>query len=109
MINNRVVSLLYRSILVTLSFIGVFLSSDILKGTFNVDLFVFYTHLSNILCLVVIIIVLVYNFKKVYNNETIGHNEVIVKLKGAATLAILITGVVYHLLLGNPSEAGFLI
>ncbi len=107
MINNRIISLVYRTVLVTCSFIGVFLSSRILEGTFNTNLFVYYTHLSNILCLIVMSIVLVYNFKKVLNNETIGYNENIVKIKGATTMAILVTGVVYHLLLGDPSEVGF--
>lgn len=104
MINNRKLTLLYRSIFITFSFIGIFLSSRILEGTFNTTLFVYYTHLSNILCFVVMLLVLIDNYKKADNP---GHNEVIVKLKFAATLAIFITGVVYHFLLGDPSEEGF--
>ncbi len=104
MFNNRKASLVFRTVLVTISFIGIFINSRILDGTFNTELFVYYTHLSNILCLVVMSIVLVDNFKKV---ETPGYNEVIVKVKGATTMAILVTGVVYHLLLGDPSEPDF--
>lgn len=107
MINNRISSLVYRSIFITFSFIGIFLSSRILEGVFNTHLFVYYTHLSNILCFVVMLIVLIKNFKHVNNNETTGHNEAIKRVKGAATIAILITGVVYHFLLGDPSEADF--
>lgn len=107
MINNRIASLVYRSVLVTFSFIGIFLSSRILEGTFNTHLFVYYTHLSNILCFIVMLLVLIHNIKKVCSNELEGHNENIKRLKGAATIAILITGVVYHFLLGDPSSGDF--
>lgn len=107
MINNRIASLVYRSIFITFSFIGIFLSSRILEGTFNTHLFVYYTHLSNIMCFIVMTIVLVYNIKKVLNNEVNGYNENIKRIKGAATIAILITGVVYHFLLGDPSSGDF--
>lgn len=106
MINNRIASLVYRSIFVTFSFIGIFLSSQILEGTFNTHLFVYYTHLSNILCFVVMIIVLIHNYKKVINEPT-GHNEAICKIKGAATMAIMVTGVVYHFLLKDTSDPTF--
>lgn len=107
MINNRIASLVYRTIFITFSFIGIFLSSEILLGKFNTHLFVYYTHLSNILCFIVMLIVLIYNIKKVCSNEIIGYNEKIKKLKGAATIAILVTGVVYHFLLGDSSVASF--
>lgn len=105
--NNRIASLVYRSIFITFSFIGLFLSSKILEGTFNTHLFVYYTYLSNILCFIVMLLVLIYNIKKVCSGEVIGYNEHIKRIKGASTIAILITGVVYHLLLGDPSADDF--
>ncbi len=105
--NNRIASLVYRSILVTFSFIGIFLSSQILEGKFNTHLFVYYTHLSNIMCFIVMLLILIYNVKKVLAGEVVGHNDYIKRVKGAATIAILITGVVYHFLLGDPSEPDF--
>lgn len=107
MFNNRILTLVYRSILLTFCFVGLFLNSGISEGYFNTELFVYYTYLTNILCLVVTGIVLFYNYKKVVSNEITGHNEVIKKIKGAATIGILITGVVYHFLLGDTSSEGY--
>lgn len=107
MINNRILTLVYRSILFTFCFVGIFLNSGISEGFFNTELFVYYTYITNILCLVVTGIVLYDNYKKVINNEHRGHNEIIRKIKGAATIGILITGVVYHFLLGDTSVEGY--
>lgn len=107
MINNRVASLVYRTILVTFSFVGIFMCSKILEGTFNTELFVYYTYLSNILCFIVMLLVLIYNVKKVSQGELEGYNEYIIKIKGATTMAILVTGVVYHILLGDPTDPSF--
>ncbi len=104
MINNRRLSLVYRTVLVTFCFVGLFLSSRISEGSFNTELFVYYTYLSNILCLVVMTIVLVDNYKKIKDD---GFNEAFCKVKAATTMAIFVTGVVYHFLLGDYSSEGF--
>ncbi len=107
MINNRITSAIYRTVLTTLSFVGILLVSGILEGTLRGELVIYYTNLSNILCLVVISIVLVDNIKKIQNGELVGHNDKIVKLKAATTMAIMVTGIVYHFLLGDPKAEGF--
>lgn len=103
MCNNRIVSLFYRTILVTLSFIGVFLSTKLLEGTFNTDMFIYYTSLSNILCLVFLIILVVHNLKQVLKGETKGHYDGFIRFKGACTMAITVTFLVYAFLLA-PTE-----
>ncbi len=104
MCNNRRLSLIYRSILVTFCFVGLFLNSHISEGSFNTELFVYYTYLSNILCLVVMSVVLVANYKCSHED---GYNEKFCKVKAATTMAIFVTGVVYHFLLGDYKSEGY--
>ncbi len=105
--DNRITSVLYKTVLVTFSFIGILLVSGILDATLRSEVVIYYTNLSNILCLVVMSIVLIDNIKKVQSGDIKGYNDKLVKVKGATTLAILVTGVVYHFLLGDPKAEGF--
>ena len=60
MITNRVAQLIYRAIFVALSLIGIMQGAGFFYGgTPNIDTLVFYTNLSNYLCFIVMIIVLI--------------------------------------------------
>lgn len=100
MFKNRLAQLVYRTIFVALEFIGILNSLGMFYGGyFSADIFVYYTNLSNYLCFVIMIIVLVYTYRHLNNNELLGHNDKIVKIKFYATIIILVTFLVYNVLL----------
>lgn len=107
MIKNKIFTLIYRSILLTISFIALLQTTKILEGTFNTNIFIYYTNLSNIFVFIVLAIIWYYNLRDVLNKDYLGNNTHIVGIKNAATISIMVTGLVYHFLLGDPTESGF--
>ena len=100
MINNKVVHLAYRSIFLALSFMGLLESFGLFAGQkFGFDCLLYYTTLSNILCFGVMIVVWIYNIKEVMKGDLIGNNQKLHQLKFYATIAILVTFLVYNFLL----------
>jgi hypothetical protein len=71
------------------------------------DLFYYYTNLSNMLCLGIMVVVLAANVKRVRRGEVTGHNEVLQPLKYFATIIIMVTFLVYAVLLGEPFTLHF--
>lgn len=98
MINNKKISLLYKTILVTISFIGIY--NSILN--INASTFAFFTFLSNVLVLIFFLIIWIKTIKDVIiKNQDIGYNKHLLKIKGIATLCITVTGLVYAFTLAD--------
>lgn len=97
-INNRLGALIFRIILFIGCIIGIILNMFI-DGNLSLSIFIYYTIQSNILCLVVISIVIIDTIKKIKSNGTNGSNLCIPKIKGATTMAITITFLVFHFML----------
>lgn len=100
MIKNRITQLIYRSIFLTLSFIGMLDSFGLLEHqTPGIDCLVYYTTLSNLLCFGVMLAVFISTLKHINKNELIGNNTCIPHLKFYSTIIILVTFLVYNILL----------
>ncbi|MBE6137509.1 MAG: hypothetical protein E7176_03840 [Erysipelotrichaceae bacterium] len=98
MINNRIVSLIYKSILVTVCLIC---NYNFLID-FSGDTLLYFTVLSNILVFIVTIMVWIKTIKKVVCEKSYeGKNENFLIIKGVATLCITVTGLVYAFLLAE--------
>lgn len=109
MIKNRLIQLIYRMIFLTISFIGIIESFGLLNTQeLNTDCLNYYTILSNILCFIVMIPIVINTCKHLRNNELYGDNEVLVKLKFYTTIIILVTFVVYNfILVDNMFQSGW--
>lgn len=100
MIKNRLIQLIYRSIFLALELIGIVQSFGLLYGqTPNLDCLVYYTNLSNYLCFIVTLIVLISTYKHLIKGEMKGNNTIINKLKFYTVIIILVTFLVYNILL----------
>lgn len=100
MINNRITHLIYRSIFLALELIGIINSFGLLDGGKpSLDCLVYYTNLSNYLCFIVMLIVVISTYKHLKNGEIKGNNTVIIGLKFYTTIIILVTFLVYNILL----------
>lgn len=100
MFNNKIVSLVYKTILLSLSFITmVYL---IWKNDFNTPRY--FTNISNILVFVFTLVIWIYTLKEVLRGETLGYNTTLLCLKGLPTLMITVTGLIYMFFLADYSK-----
>lgn len=103
MFNNKIVSLIYKTILVTLC---VVVNYEFLR-TFNGNTLLYFTVLSNILVFIVTLIVWIKTLKDVViKKEYEGYNQHALIPKGIATLCITVTGIVFAFILADYSSAG---
>lgn len=108
MINNRIAHIVYRSIFIAISFIGILHSFGLLYNNPSLGCLIYYTSLSNFLCFGVMLAVLISTIKHVLNGEMNGHNTCVCKLKFHSTIIILVTFVVYNFILADSMfESGW--
>lgn len=101
MIKSRVTQVVYRSIYVAILTIGVFCSLGLFDKSFNNTFFVYYTNLSNYICLGIMIAELVFTIKALNRNEMYGTESPLSRVKFLAAVWILITFAIYNVLLGD--------
>ncbi len=97
-LDNRLVALCYRIIFVILCAAGIYVSL-FENGDFNASALIFYTMQSNLLCLVVMIMVIGDTVYKIRDSGIRGYNSAFPRLKGATTMVIAVTFLVFHFLL----------
>ncbi len=100
MFNNKIVSLVYKTILLSLSFIAmVYL---IWEGDFNT--LGYFTNISNVLVFVFTLIIWIYTLKEILRGDNIGYNTTLLRLKGLPTLMITVTGLIYMFFLADYTK-----
>lgn len=97
-------SLLFKFVIVFVTFYGVLLNSGYPK-TFSPQMFLYYTILSNVLCLVYFFILLCKNIFERITNRRINESKVNMRIKGAVLMAIIVTMIIYWFVL---LPAGFI-
>lgn len=101
MIKNKIISLTYKTILLTISFLAIYhMMLNITPNTLA-----YFTNLSNILVFVIVLIIWIRTFKDVALNKKIaGPNPHLVRTKGIATVSIAITGIIYSTTLAKYDQ-----
>lgn len=98
MVNNKKISLLFKTILVAISFVSIY------NSFYNISAstFAYFTFLSNVLVLIFFLIIWIKTIIDVIiKNENEGYNTHLIKIKGIATLCITVTGLVYAFTLAD--------
>jgi hypothetical protein len=90
-----------------LTTIGFFSTSGTTYLTISNDFWVYYTNISNYICLGVGIAVCAGTVKRVASGERFGHNNCCRTLKFCATIMIMVTCFVYLALLGDVTSIKF--
>ena len=105
MIKSRTVQLIYQTVYCTLGIVGIISSIGFFDYTYNSDFFVYFTNLSNYLCILVMFCGLHQTIKR--NNDDYVSVMPIVKFVGM--LAMLLTFFVFNFLLSStrPIEMNF--
>ena len=108
-------SIIYRSSIVLFELCGIGIGMDFTKGWSFFQPLVYFTYQSSVLVLIYFIINIIYTIKHIKNHGYQGAIVVLPKVKGAMTMSITITFLVYHFLLSatvfamaEPYEGYFL-
>ena len=70
--NNKIAQIVYRTIYITLGFIGIIGSFGYFNRSFNQDFYVMYTNLSNYFCIGVTLYLLIKNIRNKDENKIVG-------------------------------------
>jgi len=99
-IKNRIVALIYRCVLIVVCGIGLYITTGLYRGSFSSNSLVYYTTLSNLLCFLFYILLIIRNAANLINGDK-AVRMLLPRLKGAFTLMITITMIVYHFMLAG--------
>ncbi len=104
MIQNRNVQILFKAIYCTLGIVGIFAGWGIFDKTFNVNFYVYYTNLSNYICIGFMIASLVFTMKSANRKED-GPCTLCPAFKFMSMIMITVTFLVYNTLLAKEHTA----
>jgi len=98
-IHNRLLSLIYRIIFLFVCGIGLYLNSGIPNGELAPYMLIFYTIQSNALCFIFFSILIIKNILDLKNKGIKGSTVFFTHFKGAVTMSIAVTFIIYHFIL----------
>ena len=98
-IRNRLISLIFRIIIIMFCSLGLYLNSGIPNGELAKYMLVFFTIQSNLLCFGYFSVVLFQNIKDLKNKGIYGTTRIMPRFKGGVTLVIAVTFLIYHIVL----------
>lgn len=102
MIKNRSIQLIYQTVYIVLGVIGFIHSLGYFSQSFNFDFYLYYTNLSNYICLGIMIAIFVSTIKSANKKED-GFVQVAPKFKLMCVIMILVTCLVYNFLLAREN------
>lgn len=94
--NKRSLGILIEVLMIILGSYGILIASGVFSGTFTPVMFSYYTIISNIICVLYLIGKVTYKLKYPRRKK-----EFLENFKGAVIIGILLTGLVFHFLLGK--------
>lgn len=107
MIANKKTHIIYRSIFLLISLVGIIGSFGTFKGAYNPDFYLYFTNISNYLCFFVILTLLMNDIKKFKNGVKEELSELAPNFRMSVCVMIFVTFLVYNTLLSNPFEAKY--
>lgn len=96
--NNRTLQIVYRTIYITLGFIGIIGSFGYFNRSFNQNFYLMYTNLSNYFCIGITLYLLIRNIKNKDENKISPSISII---RFVSVIMILVTFFVYNILLAK--------
>ena len=100
MVKNKLAQVIYQVVFCTLSIIGIISSLGYFDKEFNQDFFLYYTNLSNYICMGFMFVALFVTVRKANKNES-GAVNVAPTFNFLCVIMILVTFIVYNVLLAK--------
>lgn len=104
MVKNSLTQMIYQVVYVTLGFFGVIGSLGYFNAAFSGDFYLYYTNLSNYICLGFMVAALIVTAKRAYQNQA-GAVKVAPTFNFLCVIMILVTCLVYNFLLAKDRTA----
>lgn len=98
-VKNRILAVIFRIILLIICLIGIFIKLDLIHGQVKLYMLIYYTIQSNILVFIVFLYITIKTLDDIKTDGINGVSMPMPYFKGAVTMAIIVTGVIYHFLL----------
>ena len=105
MIANIIFSIIYKSFIVIFAATGLAIGMGATRGGAHFQELAYFTYLSNLFVFIYFIINIIYSLAYIKNNSYKNIISVFPKVKGAVTMCISITFLVYHFVLSNNNFA----
>lgn len=102
MIKNKNIQILFQTIYCTLGIIGLLASLGLFSAKFNFDFYVYYTNLSNYICIGFMFVSLFYTMRKANKKED-GFITLAPAFKFMCMIMIMVTFFVYNILLAKDN------
>jgi hypothetical protein len=109
-IKNRIVSLIYRLTLLAVIGTGLSVNFGLIYGRFNTWAFIFYTNLSNLICFLYFTALAIRTIRGLINGGADAERTraaFLPRLKGAFTMMITVTFIIYHFVLAGGKFQGY--
>lgn len=103
MIKNKTTQIVFQTIYCTLAFIGFIASFGLFNAQFNKDFYLYYTNLSNYICMVFMFVLLIKNIKSSKSKED-NFSDLAPKFNFMCVIMITITCLVYNFLLAGENS-----
>ncbi len=100
MVKNRLTQVIFQVIFCTLSIFGILGSLGYFSANYSENWFLYYTNLSNYICMGYMFVALIVTIKKARNNES-GSVNVAPTFNFLCVIMILVTCIVYNVLLAK--------
>lgn len=107
MIKNRIVQVVYQTVYCTLGVVAIFASLGLFEKFFNADFYVYYTNLSNYICLAVMFVSLFTTISRAKVQKQ-GYVDTCPRFKFLCSVMIFFTFAVYNIfLVGSKSVVDY--
>ena len=107
MLTNKKTHIIFRSIFLVISLVGIIGSFGTYKGVYNRDFYLYFTNISNYLCFGVILTLLVDDIKKYKSGIKTGTSELAPNFRLSVCILIIVTFLVYNTILSHPFKASY--
>lgn len=101
MIKDRITRLIYRTVYITMGIIAVISSLGWFDREYNENWYLYYTELSNYICIAVMIIGFSYTLRKIREGNLKGTDSYMPRIRFYCVIMILVTFFVYNILLSG--------
>lgn len=107
MITNKKTHIIFRSIFLAISLVGIIGSFGTYRGAYNPDFYLYFTNLSNYFCFGVILTLLIDDIKKFRAGVRNEASELAPNFRLAVCIMIIITFLVYNTILSHPFKVSY--
>lgn len=107
MVKSKKIQIIFRSIFLVISLVGIIGSFGTFKGAYNPNFYLYFTNLSNYFCFFAVLALLFDDVRCVKAGITHKESDIAPIFRFSTCVMIVLTFAVYNVILSNPFQAGY--